>query len=420
MRHAGIVWAALITAACGGSDGGGAGAGGSSGSGGGAGVGGSAGAGGSAGVGGGAGAAGSPAVCPDGFELDDYAGKPVVEVTINGQGPFRFVYDTGAPYSGLDDATAAVVGGGPYTLELGGKSVDIEFIGSTPMEQFGLGETEGVLGTDVMGGFAVTLDVSRKRWWMDAARDEAALLACDHVDRDPVDVPYEAQDYFFVPGSAEGLAGWFLVDTGASLGAMPDAIFDTLDAAHPRPSLGGFYTPAGIGTFWARLTAVGELEVAGRRVGHIVTRTVTDDLIPPPVIDDQPFLGVLPTGYLRHFLLTVDHPAQQIRLDGYAGMPDEEPSQFFPLGIALEASTELPLRVAAVLPGSSAAEQGVQIGDEVESVAGKSMASLTPYQRPWALIAPKSGAVAKVVLVRGGSPISVDLEARDLLVDPDL
>jgi hypothetical protein len=320
----------------------------------------------------------------------------------------------------FDDETAAAVGGGPYTLEVGGKSIEIDWIGSVPMEQYGLAESEGVLGTDVMGAFAVTLDVSRQRWWMDDTRDEAALIACDHVERDPVDVAYEAQSYFFVPGSAEGLAGWFLVDTGASLGAMPDAIFDTLDAAHPRPALGGFYTPAGIGTFWARLTAIGNLEVAGRQVGHIVTRTVADDLIPAPELDGKPFLGVLPTGYLRHFLLTVDHPNQQIRLDRYASMPDSEPSQFFVFGIALEAKTELPVHVATVLPGSSAAEAGVQPGDEVESVAGKSMASLTPYQRPWALVTPNAGAKATVVLVRDGTPLSVELDARDLLVDPVL
>ena len=137
-----------------------------------------------------------------------------------------------------------------------------------------------------MRTMVVTIDPMRGRYWLDSARDEAALLACEHVAGDPATVPYLEQDYLFVPGSVETLDGWLLVDSGASLGATPDVHFDALQATAPRPALTGFYTPAAIGTFWARLSTLSSMEVAGRRVDRITTRTLPANLLPAPVTPD--------------------------------------------------------------------------------------------------------------------------------------
>ena len=364
------------------------------------------------------------ATCPIGHPMSRLSGKPVVMVALSGIGPFPFMYDTGAPTSAIEEATYEAVGPGPYEVEVGGRSAEVGSMTRFSAERLGIDGVAGILGTDIMGRFAVTLDFSREVFWLDDARDEAALTACEHVRREPVEVPYLLANYLFVSGHAEGLEGRFLVDTGASLGAMPNTIFDRLQEASERPALEGFYTPAAIGTFWARLTAIGSLEVAGQRVEHILTRTVADDLIPVPDFDGEPFLGVLPSGFLHHFLMTVDHPNNVVRLDPYAASAMREPSSIFVAGIGLGRNEQPPIRVAQVLAGSAAAEAGVQIGDEVVEIEGRPVGDLEPYARPFMLAAQVEGTEVSVRLrrtVEGADPLELDfiLETRDLLIDPE-
>ena len=325
------------------------------------------------------------ALCPDGQPMDDLFGKPIFDVVIDGLGPLPFVWDTGAPSSVMDDDVRAMLGDPPWDFTIGDEDIQVAWMYSTDVNAFLNSSTvAGVIGTDVMRNFIVTVDPLRNVYWLDTERDEAALLACTHVDGDPVDVVYLEQDYLFVPGKVEDLEGWMLVDTGASLGATPDPHFDALQATAPRPVLDGFYTPAAIGTFWARLATLGSMEVAGKRIDRILTRTLPGDLLPSPVTPDGgPMLGVLPTRYLEHFMLTVDYPAGTLRMDGYAGMPAEEPALFFPVGIGLAESVSPPVLVAQVLPGSAAEEAGVAVGDEVVAVNGWDMASLSPLDRPF-------------------------------------
>jgi hypothetical protein len=375
------------------------------------------GAGGTAGQAGGSGGVPIEA-CPEGAAMGDVAGKPLIDVMFGDKGPYKFVYDTGAPSSGMDTALYDEVGAGPYTLGIAGQTVDVPVIQTVPTAAVGIPGVSGIIGGDVMKGFAVTLDFSRKRFWLEPIRDESALLGCAHVSGAPVEVTWIQQSYLFVPGKMDSAEGWFLVDSGASLGAVPETIFSQIDAAAPRPALEGFYTPAAIGTFWSLLSTAGRMEVAGHAVEHLALRTVDDGVIPVGSAVPGPFLGVLPTDYLKHFLVTVDYPAGALRLDPYTGLDSKEPTRFFTVGIGLESKTDLPIHVAQVLEGSAAADAGVQEGDEVTSIQGHPLATLTPYQRPFALVSDKNGANISVTVLRDGTEIEVDLETRDLLVSP--
>jgi hypothetical protein len=361
------------------------------------------------------------AVCPEGYDLGDFYGKPVVEVTVNGSGPYLFVYDTGAPGSLVDDDLAEEIGDAPYTVTVADRTVsDVAFyITDVDAMLGGPSEIDGLVGTNVMGRFAVTLDRQRQRFWLDDEPDEASLGACAHVVGDPRTMEFVEDDYLFVQGRAELTSGWFLLDTGASLGAMPESTFEILQSAHERPTVQGFYTQAAVGTFWADLTAVGFHEVSGLRVDHIVTRTMDDDMIPVPEFPDGGiFLGVLPNPFLRHFLITVDYPRDQLRLDPYAGDEMREPATFYALGIGIAENLRPPVRVAEVLSGSSAEEQGVQEDDEIVSIGPYEMADLRPAEWGWMLVSDEAGVQADVVLRRDGELIEVTLETRDLLTDP--
>lgn len=358
--------------------------------------------------------------CPEGYPMDDLAGKPVVEVLINGTGPYRFVYDTGAPTSGIDFTLGPKIGAGPYSVEIGGRHFDVPRFDRYDVRGGLRSMTiDGVVGADLFGVYIVSLDVHRRRYWLDEFRDEPALLACAHTVGQPVEIGYINDNYDYLPGRAEGIDGWFLLDSGASLGAMPDAIVDRLLTANPRPTLENLYTPAAIGTFWARMLTVSDLEVGGLTVRHITTRSVPSSLLPaisPP--DGHPFLGVLPTLFLKHFLITRDPYAGVIRFDAYVDDPLREQSEFFVSGISLARSTTVAV-VSSLIPGSGAEVAGILPGDRVISVDGRTTASLDAYSWPWMLMGTTERQSIDVVIDRGGARSHHPVVVSDALEAPE-
>jgi len=358
-----------------------------------------------------------PATCPAGSPLGELAAKPTLPITIGGRA-LTFIYDTGAPATYLDDAVRAQLGAGPYTLEVGGRTLTAATLPSMDIARAtGVTGASGIIGTDLLGTSVVTLDRERMRFWIDDALDEAALTACSHAGA-PVVAETSVRDYLYVRGQLEELAGWFLVDTGATLGAVPAATFDTLQAQHPRPAVGGFYTPAAIGTFWGKLATVGAMHVGAMSVAHLAVRTIPDDVLPPPPAPDgAPFLGLLPNGFLRHALVTVDYPNHRIRFAPYASDSLREPTFAYTIGISLAEQTTTPTPIATVLPGSAAAMQGVVAGDQILAVAGTDLGAIPLAQREWSLLAQGASIIGVTVRNAAGTR-TLSLTAGDLLVAP--
>ena len=363
------------------------------------------------------------ATCPDGTTFTPLAGKIIVDVTIDGGAPMKWILDTGAPSSLLDSSITLGAGtgaGGAHVVHLADKDFSTYHIDSGDVAtSLQIPGVVGIFGMDLLtrSKLALTLDYPRSRFWIDDAIDEASLLACPHVAGKPTVAPYETNGNFFVQGKLEDVDGWFLVDSGASLGAVPDDVFDALDAAHPRPAIDGFYTPAFVGTFWARMTAIGAMHVGDLEVDHIVIRTIAPGLLEPPNATSK-LLGLLPSGWLHHFMVSLDFSAKTIRFDAAKGDAMKEPATYFSVGIGLEQVTAAPIHVDEVLAGSAAAEAGVQVGDEITTVAGADFASMDPYARPWSLMSSTLGAKIDVVVKRDGAPLTFSLETRDLLTDP--
>lgn len=362
---------------------------------------------------------GPPAVCPDGTSFLEEAGKIVVDATVNGS-TYTFVLDTGAPYSVADNSLQPAIGtSGPWEIGLGDTKVTLKSLAFDNVADLRLPGVVGIIGADVFGKTALTIDYPRSRLWMQPMRDEPSLLACAHVEAKPAEVPFVQKYYLFVDGKAEGQDGFFLVDTGASLGAMPDSAFDLLDKAKPRNALRGFYTPAAIGTFWARLGSVGAYEVGGKKVSRMLVRTVTDGVLgpTPSQFTGKTFFGVLPSGFMHDFMVTVDYPAKKLRLDASKTATLTDPNEFWTTGIGIDdTSTSPPITVAQVLPKSSAEEQGVQIGDRLLTINGMNVDVMDPYARPWRLVAPPPTMKIPVTLSRNNQTIAVTLETRDLLL----
>lgn len=361
-----------------------------------------------------------PHACPEGEAFRLQSAKVVVQVSINGGAPKPWVLDTGAPTSVADASIANDVKGKDVSLSVGGVTKHIGRIAVMDMSEALRMNVAGIIGHDVFGE-VLTLDYPRKRFWIAPSLDDAGLRACTHVRGEPSTVDAIYEDYVYVRGNAEGKQGWFLVDSGASLGAMPNGVFTELQAAHPRAAVEGFYTPAAIGTFWAKLTTIAHLEVGSARVEDITTRTLDDDMLPAPkAIGNDPLLGVLPSGFLQHFMVTVDFTKQKLRLDAERDAELREPHAAFPVGIGLETKTDAPVHVAQVLAGSAAEEAGIAVGDEIVAIDGKPLASMDPYERPWRLVGSQAGETVKVTVARDGTQTTHALATRDLLTPPKL
>ena len=345
----------------------------------------------------------------------------MVDVTLDDDGETQpWVLDTGAFSSFADTSLAARVKDREVNVSVGGTEKKIRFDTMDVRAAMRM-DVAGVLGQDVFGE-VLTIDYPRKRFLIDAKLDadrDADLRACDHVKGAPATVDAIHEYFLHVRGSVEGKQGWFLVDTGASLGATRKSVFAAIDQANPRPSLGGFYTPAAVGKFWARMATVGSMEVGGHEVEHVLTRTIDDKLMTPPKgIAPEDFLGVLPSLYLQHFMVTADFVAKKLRLDPAKDDSLREPTILYAVGIGLEERLEPPVIVADVLPGSAAAEAGIERGDELLAIDGKSVASLDAYTRAFRLVTPHRNADIEVTVKHAGVESTKVLLARDLLTSP--
>src|SRR5262249_9280923 len=137
------------------------------------------------------------------------------------------VYDTGAPSSVFATSVQASLGPPPYTVTMAGKSLKV-VLSFDPNLALNIPGVVGIVGSNFAYKFAVSVDYPRSRLWLDDVRDEAALLACPHVEGSPAFVDFTVSSYLYVQGHLEGTAGWFLVDTGATFGAVPNTMFDQL------------------------------------------------------------------------------------------------------------------------------------------------------------------------------------------------
>lgn len=353
--------------------------------------------------------------CPEGTAFSQTAGKVVANVSFDGRPPLKVVLDTGADRTIVKSSVGAKASGADVTVA--GRTVHLDHvtIDDATIATLRMPEVQAVLGADVFGHFAFTLDYLRGRMMLDESVDDAALAACQHIESPREWVPMKTiGGALYVQGNMEDVAGWLLLDTGASFGVLTSSTYEALAAKRPRVALSGFYTPAAIGTFWAKLTAVERVEVGGLGAAHVLSRTVDDGLMPSGP-GGASLLGVVPSDFFGRTLVTFDYPRRRVRFALGKDQPERLPSKFFPVGISLEEKLDPPIHVAAVLPGSAAAEGDVAAGDEIVAVDGRAIATMDPYARAWSLGAGTMGATLAVKLRRGDVERELSLVTRDLL-----
>jgi hypothetical protein len=334
--------------------------------------------------------------------LGNWHGRPVVDLTIAGEGPFRFILDSGAAVTVIDHALA-----GRFELkELGKTEIGSPLGGTVPatrlqlqdlrMGSIDLGPVEaldidlaGVIGSgDSPVGVLATADLGNRSLVFDFAGDRLSV-------RDTLLPPANNADVFdFCSSSGKpslhvqvgGRQHCVNLDTGSpSLLALPLSAADALPLAG-KPAVRGRARLVGaeVDVWGARLD--GEL-----RVGEIVMRDPDLSFI------ETASIGNIGQGFLRSVELTLDHANRRLRVraEGNTMVAADAPTPQIrrianPIGkkrygIRLKGSLDAELQVAGVDPGSPAEAGGLQAGDLVVALNGVPVEQLDTGERMNAL-----------------------------------
>jgi hypothetical protein len=253
----------------------------------------------------------------------DWGGRPVVEATINGKGPYRFILDTGAHMTVIDDAVneelslpesespmghAIRIG----TLRFGEIAVQGLIASVRPLRGLLKGDDapRGVLSAASFPGYLLVLDYPGKR----IVLRKGALDAADARTT----FSYEASEGLpTVPVTVAGTTTRVHLDTGSSEGlTLPTRFLKSL------PLRG---EPREVGK--AR-THMGEYPISMAQVAGPVTlgtfaldlpEVSFSDVAPGPI----PPVGQIGFEVLRRFVVTFDSKNRRIRFEQTGAVPEQ-------------------------------------------------------------------------------------------------
>ena len=175
----------------------------------------------------------------------DLYGRPLARVRLNGQGPFRFMVDTGsnttvvsrslAARLGLTLAEPAFVQGVTGSTMAPRTVVRRVEIGNTITENLrgvvfdgpAFAETDGILGMDMFAGRRVRFSFRRQEVDIEQSLSRLNL---------PIRAPMRLRNGLLVEvaGTVGGLQTRFILDTGAELSVINPALLDQLTARRSR------------------------------------------------------------------------------------------------------------------------------------------------------------------------------------------
>ena len=256
--------------------------------------------------------------------MQDMGGRPMVDLRINGKGPYRFILDTGAVTTVVSDELSrelsltppagvqvASVGGGPapaivviHDLRIGDATLEGIIAAAMPLGELLKGEDapRGILSAASFPGCLLTYDYPGKRILIKRGALEAA-------DSRSIFEYTEDQVLPTVPVRIAGHDMQVHLDTGSPFGlVLPLKFLTELPLASQPKEAGRVHTGGG------------EFPVSSARVdGTIELGKYKLDLDEVRFSDARPGPG--PTvgniGYdvLRHFVVTLDSRNRRIRID---------------------------------------------------------------------------------------------------------
>jgi hypothetical protein len=365
------------------------------------------------------------------FELSNR--HVVVDGRIGNQDHLRIVIDTGASGSVLDDARAASLGlalsGSQTSRGAGGvqegstaRGVDLDLAGFALRDQtvgtLSLASLsaqsghpfDGIVGWSLLADHVVEIDYPAR---CVRVHDPGAYRYLGPGVAIPITfkdrLPYVKAKLTLPDGRA--LAGKFVIDTGASTNLILSA--QEVEREGILASLGktiGMQARGVGGAHDVQLARVAKLEIGGIALDRPIAAIQEPG---PGYISAPGTVGNIGGGILSRFKVVLDYPRKRIVLE--PGPDLGRPFEADMSGIAL---TSLPpdfhrFKIARVTTGSPAAEAGLQAGDEIASVDGKSAGELelSDLREAWRV----EGIDVKLGIVRGDERLEIALTTRRLI-----
>ena len=250
--------------------------------------------------------------------MSDIGGRPLVEVRINGKGPFRFILDTGADRTVIDEdltkqlsletvQTAALHGAGGArigVLDIGGATIEDVIVETAPLTRmFGGGDApSGVLSAASFPGYLLVLDYPGKRILI----RKGELPAADSRTR------FEYTREQILPNVPVRVAGVEIrahIDTGSPGSVtLPARYLKELPLSSEPTQIGRARTPGGEFPIWSGQingrVELGQYELDSKNVEF-------SDANPIP----GPPSGNLGYQVLRQFVVTLDSKTRRIQFE---------------------------------------------------------------------------------------------------------
>lgn len=388
---------------------------------------------------------GASSVLPTRVSLALRRGRCLVTARLNGSmRTYRLVLDTGADNTVLSDAAAKGLRLQPgktttnYTglgnfrgrgallesLRVGTAEVrDLRVEAAEPdtfvrmSRDVGL-PIDGLLGCDFLRAFQFTVDYGGLR---------GPVLTLDAPD---AELPPSTQVPFTLSGGAPSVTAHIqagpdlamIIDTGAPNTWLPPRYLQHLPP-HRHAPWGGFES----GIDGSQLVWLSEMHLQGKASTRVVLQNQIAWSQPLPhsarptgslLVDDEE--GLLGSDLLRYYRITFDYRRKWLSLSELP-RPAVGRGDYVGLGIWLRREAMQARKRSAVvtiqhvMPFSPAAQAGVQVGDELVSIAGRAAARLG--ERPLAALAWKGREGAHVRLVirrKAEAPQTIDLPYRRL------
>jgi hypothetical protein len=369
--------------------------------------------------------AGSEVVVPVSVE----AGEVILDVSINGRGPFPFIFDSGAQ-DALTPETVAALGlkteGTGTVQDSGGHSVSITF---TRVGAVRLGDAEmtdqpflvlplpryltdrgsrpplsGFIGYELLAQLAVRLDYDNRTLTLRPGSDF-------RYDGKGVRVPLLFRDKTpAVSAVADGISGLFVIDTGSTgaLSLRREFVEDHgLMARHP--SALRIKSVGASGAFETILTRLDAFEVAESRIDRPASRFASIEKEELAFTDIDGSMGY---EILRQFIITFDYRRREVwfeRSSAFGTRTGQGGAGF--QAVRIDGAG---FRVITVLPDAAAAAGGLQVGDLITEVDGRSTLSMSQTELAELMRRPV-GTLVHLGAVRNGSVRPIALTLKDVL-----
>jgi len=359
----------------------------------------------------------------------------ILSATVNGEGPFPIILDTGMPMEGLilydservkalnlsylDNTQARVSGAGGkgkgmsariapgITVGIGGLRIYEERATVVTMPPEFAGYHVGIIGAALFRHFAVSIDNDRGILTL---RKPEAYQPPEGAKSVPL--IFEHGSPFVDAKVRIGSGGWaparLVVDLGAS---HPVSLNESKEGGIRVP---GHSIASGIGRgvsgeILGRVGRIRALEIGGWTLSEVIATFPDKEFHSPRGMDSRD--GNLGNGVLGRFNVTFDYQGKRMVLEPARGF--SEPFEWDMSGIQAEPTAQGAIRVRRVLAGSPAAKADIQEGDRIVSLGGQAVNETTFFSLKEQL--KQNGETVVLELERDDRTIVASLKLRRLV-----